>query len=462
MKRILPILLATSYALLSPLSAAKPNVIFILADDLGIGGLHCYGTDYISTPNIDKFATQSMRFTQGLAAYPTCKPSRAAIISGQYGPRTGIYRVRDSYGDEDKAKLVIPKNNTLDPKKINIAKVFKAAGYTTAMFGKWHVSYEEQTHPSTHFGYDVAYVSHGAHYNAKSFPPVDLPKGMTIEEKYTHMAMDFMDKAVKEKKPFYLYMPYFYVHAPMESTPEALKAAKERLKGVKVTKKGSKDLPTLVAMTSMLDEYVGTLLKKVDDLGIADNTIVLFTSDNGSYDANLCGGYRGRKGDTYDGGMRVPYIFRYPGKIKPATSNSERIIGVDIYPTLLGLAGVEKPKNYTLDGVDISPILTGEKDKLAPRNVFCFYPKYARYNTHKKRWSFHWRNVIYSGDDKLIEYPEYNEYELFNLNKDPKETQNLARKNPEKTQALTKKLHTWLKDVGAPKKTPNPNYKAGQ
>jgi len=452
MKRLI-LTFATGLLACSSIFAAKPNVIFILADDLGIGGLHCYGTPYISTPNIDKLATEGMRFTNGLAAYPTCKPSRAAILSGQYGPRTGVYRVQDSYGDEDKARLVIPKNGILSPKKINIAKVFKAAGYTTAMFGKWQVTNHKLLPPHPQYGYDVAYVSHGAHFNAQSEPPVDLPKGMTIEEKYTHMAMDFMEKSVKKKKPFYLFLPYFLIHAPREATPEALKAAKERLKGVKVTKKGSKDLPTVVAMTSMLDDYIGTLLKKVDDLGIADNTIVLFTSDNGSYDTNLCGGYRGRKGDTYDGGMRVPYIFRYPGKIKPGTVNKERIIGVDIYPTLISLAGLTPPdpKKHPLDGINLSQLLEGKISQLPTRSIYCFYPKYARYNANKKRWKFSWRNVIYSGNDKLIEYPEYNKYELFNLAKDPKEKKNLSKSNPEKTQALTKKLHTWLIDIKAPK-----------
>jgi len=458
MKHTILALVSTLLALGSAL-ADRPNVIFILADDLGIGGLHCYGTDYIKSPSIDSLATQSMKFTNGIAAYPTCKPSRAAILSGQYGPRTGIYRVRDSYGDENKARLIIPKNHELSPKITNIAKVFKAAGYTTGMFGKWHVSNESITHPRPHFGYDVAYTTHGAHFNAHSNPEVDLPKGMTIEEKYTYMAMDFIEKAHKANKPFYLYMPYFLVHAPFEADADKITAAKQRLKGVSLIKRGSKHLPTVVAMTEMLDSYIGKLLKKVDDLGIADNTIIVFTSDNGSYDPNLVGGFRGKKGDTYDGGMRVPYLFKWNGHIKPNSLSEERIVGVDIYPTLLGLAGLTPPKNHTLDGIDISPLLLGKTAKLPARDIFCCYPKYVRYNERKKRWAYSWRNVIYSGDDKLIQYPEYNETELFDLNTDPKETRNLAKKSPEKNKQLNTKLNAWLKAINAPKPTPNPNYK---
>jgi len=460
MNRILTILLITLYSLLSTAGAAKPNVIFILADDLGIGGLHCYGTSYMKTPNIDKLATQGMRFTEGLAAYPTCKPSRAAILSGQYGPRTGVYRVKDSYGNEDKAKLIIPDNGKLAPKKINIAKVFKKAGYATAMFGKWHVSNEKQTFPKPVFGYDVAYVSNGAHLKAKSLPPVDLPDGMTIEEKYTHMACDFIAKSVKAEKPFYLYMPYFLVHGPLEADADKIVTAKKRMEGKTFIKKGSKDLPTVVAMTEMLDDYIGVLLKKVEDLGIADNTIILFTSDNGSYDMNLVDGYRGRKGDTYDGGMRVPYIFKWNNRIKPGTTNDERIIGVDLYPTLVSLAGlsVPDPKEHPLDGVDLSPIITGSAKSLPGRQIFCFYPKYANFNQKKQQWSFSWRNVIYDGDFKLIEQPEYNTYELFNLKDDKTEDKNLAKSNPEKLKETKKKLHQWLEAINAPKLTPNPDY----
>jgi arylsulfatase A-like enzyme len=289
-----------------------------------------------------------------------------------------------------------------------------------------------------------------------------------IESLFTGMAGNFMQKAVDNNKPFFIYMPYFLVHAPFEARQDYIDHFQEKLKGVnlvgktKKQKKGkhSHSLATVLAMTKMLDDEVGRLLGKLDELGVRDNTVVLFTSDNGSYDRNLVGGYRGRKGDTYDGGMRVPYIFRWPGKIAAGSKSNERIIGVDIYPTLLSLAGIPlpKPSMYPVDGVDISPILLGKAKKLQSRNVFCCYPKYARFR--KGRWAMSWRNVVYNGSDKLIEYPEYDEYELFSLDDDPKETKDLSKSSPEKRAELTKILHRWLIDVGAPPLTPNPDYKA--
>ncbi|VGO18038.1 sulfatase [Pontiella sulfatireligans] len=437
--------------------AKQPNVLFILADDLGIGGLHCYGPEYLETPNIDRLCGEGMKFTEGLAAYPTCRPSRAALLSGQYGPRTGIYRVKNSYGNEDKARLLIPENHQLAPEKATLGKVFKAAGYTTAMYGKWHVSNDKQVPLRENFGFDESFVSAGAHYKAKSNPPVDLPDGMMIEELYSGKAAAFMEKAVKADKPFFIYMPYFLVHGPEEATDEYINHFKKKLDKLGVEGSGGKKLETILAMTKMLDDFVGILLEKVEQLGIEEETIIVFTSDNGSYDRNLVGDYRGRKGDTYDGGMRVPYIFKWPGKIKAGSVCEERIIGVDVYPTLLGLSGIGKPAGYPLDGADLTPLLTGKAKALAPRKVYCYYPKYAQFNSKKARWTYSWRNVMYDGDYKLIEYPEYDEYELFNLTEDPKEEKDLATKNPEKRDALTVKLHRWLKEVGAEKPTLNPD-----
>ncbi len=445
-----------SCLLVAVAQAKQPNVLFILADDLGIGGLHCYGTEYIETPNIDRLCREGMHFFNGMAAYPTCRPSRAAILSGQYGPRTGIYRVKDRYGDADKAKYVIPENHQLSTDKITLGTVFQQAGYATAMYGKWHVSNDKKTHPAECFGFDEAFVSAGAHYKAKSNPPVDLADGMMIEELYSQKASDFMEKSVKADKPFFIYMPYFLVHGPAEARPDYIDHFKKKLNGLEL-EKGGKDLEVTVAMTKMLDDFSGVLLDKIKALGVEKETIVVFTSDNGSYDRNLVGEYRGRKGDTYDGGMRVPYIFKWPGRIRAGSVCDERIIGVDLYPTLLSMAGIAAPTSYPLDGADLSPLLAGKTKRLSDRQVFCFYPKYAQFNKKHQRWSFSWRNVIYDGDYKLIEYPEYDEYELFNLDKDPREKKNLAMKNPEKRDAQIVKLHRWLKAINAPKLELNPN-----
>ena len=439
------------------LTAKQPNVLFILADDLGIGGLHCFGSELVETPNLDRLRADGMKFSNGLAAYPTCKPSRAAILSGQYGPRTGVYRVKDDYGQTDKARYLIPENGQLSEKKITLGTAFKNAGYATAMYGKWHVSNEKQKHPKAHYGFDEAYVSSGAHYHATSIPPVDLPEDTMIEKLYSQLAATFMEKSVQQEKPFFIYMPYFLVHGPSEARPDYIAHFKEKLRGHDL-EQGGKALEVTLSMTLMLDDFVGILLEQLTALRIADDTVVVFTSDNGSYDRNLVGGYRGSKGDTYDGGLRVPYIFRWPGQIKPGSESKERVIGVDLYPTLLGLANIEVPSDYPLDGANLSSLLLGKQTVLPSRSVYCFYPKYVRYNHKTKRWAHSWRNVIYNGNYRLIEYPEYGETELFDLANDPREETNLAKTSPEKHRALSLQLHRWLGEINAPKLEPNPNH----
>jgi len=439
-------------------SPDQPNVIFILADDLGYAGLHCFGNEWLETPNIDKLCAEGMKFTNGLAAYPTCQPSRMALISGQYGPRTGGYRVSEKHkGFENLIKYIVPEKKSLALDKITIAECFKKAGYSTAMYGKWHVGNHSDGHPTKH-GFDEAIAATG-HYKAKSSePPIKLPKGVSAEELFTDKAVAFMSKAHKEEKPFFLYMPYYLVHKPLESKPEYIKHFKEKMKDIKLRDKHVDETPIVAAMTKLLDDCVGELMAKVQKLGLKKDTIILFTSDNGSYNVDFTGEHRGKKGDTYEGGLKVPYIFTWPGKIKAGSVCDERIIGVDVYPTLLDLAGIPRPEKYPLDGENLAPLLLGQKTKLPERRVFCFYPKYAQFKEKDKRWQFSWRNVMYENDLKLIEYPEYDEYELFNLKNDKEEKKNIADKNPEQTKTLTKKLHKWLKDINAPKLTPNPDY----
>ena len=463
-KKLLTMTLTTTAIALNAYQSSaeekKPNVIFILADDLGINGLHCYGNDWLETPNIDKLYSEGMHFTDGIAAYPTCQPSRMALLSGQYGPRTGGYRVSEKHkGFEKFIKYIVPEKSYLALDKITIAECFKSAGYTTAMWGKWHVGNETTTHPSKQ-GFDEGVSSTGHYTLQHPAPPVKLPKGMCAEEYFTDLAVDFMKKAHDSNKSFFVYMPYYFVHKPLEAKKEYIEYFKKKLKdiGFKSKDKHPDETPVIAAMTKQLDACIGKLVDSVKDMGIQDNTIILFTSDNGSYNYDFTGKTRGRKGDTYEGGMKVPYIFVWPGKIKAGSVCDDRIIGVDVYPTLLGLAGIPRPADYPLDGEDLTPVLLSKETKLPERRVYCFYPKYAQYKPKDKHWQFSWRNVIYENNLKLIEYPEYDEYELFNLADDPEEKKNLADKNPEQTQTLIQKLHKWLKDINAPKLELNPDY----
>ena len=442
----------------SSFAASQPNVILILADDLGAGGLHCYGNALLETPNIDQMAKDGMKFTQGLSAYPTCKPSRAAIISGQYGPRTGVYRVSNKHiGSEDKIKYKVPVNGNLPLESTSLAEAFKSAGYKTALFGKWHASNDGDGHPSNH-GFDLAYSSTGHITKIKTVPPIDIPKGTSAAEFFTAQATQFIETSHNENKPFFLYLPYYLVHKPLEAKAEYIKHFEQKYADQKLLGKHPDEAHMLAAMTKVLDDCVGTLNSKLDQLGISENTIIVFTSDNGSYDENFTGDFRGSKGMVNEGGMRVPYIFKWPKNIAANSVSNERIIGVDLYPSLLNLAGVTLPENHILDGADFSALLLGDKSSFKAQDKFCFYPKYAKISKKSKRWIDSWRNVIYSGDLKLIEYPEYNEYELFDVAKDQREENNLTKSQPEKTEELKKKLHQWLDKTKSPKLELNPDF----
>lgn len=438
---------------------ARPNIVFILADDLGYGGLHCYGTEWLETPNIDRLSCEGMKFMNGYASHPTCQPSRIAILSGQAAPRTGGYRVKDHHkGQENLIKYKVPELTGLALDKITLAECFKEAGYTTAMYGKWHAgNYKKELHPRFH-GFDEAHECN-SHYDVKrSDPPVELPEGMDFSEYYTGEAIKFMEKAKADKQPFFLYMPYFLVHAPFETRPDYIAHFEKKLEGIIFMDRNADRIPIVAAMTKHLDDCVGRLLAALAAMGLEENTIVVFTSDNGSYCQDLVGDCRGTKGDVYEGGLRVPYMFRWPGKIEAGTVNLERITHIDLYPTFLELTGVDRPENYPLDGESLAGILTGKSEALPERSIVCYYPKYAQFNEKTKTWKYPWRNVIFDGDFKLRENVEYGTYELFNLKDDPLEAKNLASSQPEKLQYLQRKLRDWEKSVGATPLQQNPDY----
>jgi arylsulfatase A-like enzyme len=439
--------------------ADKPNILLILADDLGKGGLHCYGTEYLETPHIDSLAANGMKFTNGLAPYPTCKPSRAAILSGQYGPRTEVFRVSSKHkGFEELIRYNVPESKTLPMDGPNMAKSLKAAGYATAMFGKWHVDNEGSGHPVNH-GFDEAISSTG-HYSAKFTPEITVPEGSFAADLLTGKGIDFIKKSHAEGKPFFLFMPYYLVHKPLEARKDYIELFEKKISAEiinNVPKGKGKELPVIAAMTKMLDDCVGRLSASLKELGIEENTLVIFTSDNGAYTDALTGGLRGQKGFTYEGGLQVPYIFSWPGQIPAASSFEERVTGVDLFPTMLEVSGAHKP-DAPLDGLSLASVLRGKSASLGERPVFCCYPKYARFNKKTKTWGDSWRNVIHLGDYKLIQYPEYDSFELFNLKDDPKEEKDLSASMPEKRQELNKKLQQWLKDVGAPELIENSGY----
>ena len=455
--RLLPLLCALVSSFLC--AQERPNIVFILADDLGYGGLNCYGTDWLETPHIDQLARDGMRFTNGYASHPTCQPSRIAILSGQYAPRTGGYRVKDHHkGQEALIRYNVPTLTGLALEKTTFADAFKAAGYTTAMYGKWHAdNYKKELHPSGQ-GFDVAIVAND-HYGKKpSVPEVDLPEGMDYAELFTTMAIDFMAEAKANEQPFFLYMPYYLLHAPFETRQDYIDHFETKLADRTFIDRRPERIPVVAAMTKHLDDQVGRLIAALRAMGLEDNTLVVFTSDNGSYCQDLVGNYRGQKGDVYEGGLRVPYLFKWPVKIPAGSVSDERITHIDLFPSFLDMAQLPAPEDHPLDGVVLTPLLTGERDQLEPRSIICYYPKYAGYNEKSQTWRVPWRNVLYDGDYKLREVVEYGTYELYHLSQDPFETNDLAPSHPEKVQQLKRKLRTWEQQVGAPKLTLNPDY----
>jgi arylsulfatase A-like enzyme len=431
--------------------ARQPNIVFILADDLGYTDVACYGSKYYETPNIDRLAADGMRFTDGYTCGPNCQPTRAALLSGQYGPRTGVYTVGNINRFAWQSRPLRPVNNVtaLPLDKVTIANTLKRAGYATGMFGKWHLG-KDAAHLPDQRGFDEAIESSGVHFNFKTTPPTDYPKGQYLADFLTDRAVDFIERHKGE--PFFLYLPHFGVHAPHEAKQELIDEFKDKPPA------GGHKSPVYAAMIKSVDESVGRILATLDKLGLADNTLVIFSSDNGGV-----GGYRraglvkegitdnaplrGGKGMLYEGGVRVPYIFRWKGKIAPGETNSTPIISVDLYPTLAEVAGATLPADYPIDGASYLRLLTGETKSLDRDAVFWHFPGYL--GAGRGLWRTTPVGTVRSGDWKLIEFFEDGRRELYNLKDDIGEQHNVASRHPDKAQELHGKMVAWRKDVGA-------------
>lgn len=440
-------------------SSLRPNIVFILADDLGYSDVACYGSKYYETPNIDRLAAQGMRFTNGYACGPNCQPTRAALMSGQYGPRTGIYTVGSINRFDWQTRPLRPVDNVtaLPLDKITIADSLKKAGYVTGMFGKWHLGTDPKHHPSRR-GFDEAIESSGKHFNFKTNPPTEYPKGQYLADFLTDHAVDFIERHRNE--PFFLYLPHYAVHAPHEAKPELIERFRDK------QPVGGQHSPVYAAMIASVDESVGRVVSTLDKLGLSQKTLVIFSSDNGGV-----GGYehaglnkkgitdnaplKGGKGMLYEGGIRVPYIFRWTGAIAAGKVNDTPINSVDLYPTLLELTRAERPKEYPLDGVSYASLLRGDKQTLDRDAIYWHFPGYLGAGPGK--WRTTPAGAIRSGDWKLIEFFENGKQELYDLKDDIGEEHNLAKQNTEKTKQLHDKLVAWRGEIGAKMPAPNSN-----
>ncbi len=455
---MLPLLFALSIFTTSALPD-KPNIVYIMADDLGYTDPACFGSKYYETPNIDILASQGMRFLNGYSCGPNCQPTRAALMSGQYGPRTGIYTVGNIDRFDWQSRPLKPVENVVDLplKKITLADSLKSNGYKTALFGKWHLGQQGEHHPSKR-GFDEAIVSMGKHYDFVTMPKVAYPQGTYLADFLTNKAVNFINQ--NKEKPFFLCVHHFGVHSPYEAKKELIERFQKK-QGV-----GGHNNPTYAAMLFSVDESVGRILKTLDDLNLSKNTLVIFTSDNGGVGGYVREGIRqggdktdntplrGGKGMLYEGGIRVPYIFRMPGTINAGTTSNTPICSVDLYPTLHEFSKSDLPKNYKLDGESYFSQLQGDTSKSLKRSdIFWHFPGYlgAGENTYRTKPV----SVIRSGNYKLLEFLEDGKIELYNLVEDVGEKNNLASQMPDLKKELYDKLTNWRNDIKAPMPSKN-------
>ena len=430
-------------------NTAKPNFLFILADDLGWSQVGCYGSDFYETPNIDRLARQGMRFTDAYAACPVCSPTRASIMTGRYPARLHLtdFIAGGSFPYE---KYLQPEwQKYLPLEEITIAEVLKTEGYATACFGKWHLSIDKKPPKSLPYnpdkqGFDEYFVTYKP--SSKTDPESDAHNVEAITQK----SLDFMDR--HKHKPFFLYVSHNTIHAPIMSKSKLIEKYKN--------KPGSglpQNNPILGAMIEELDNSTGRLLKKLDELKISEKTIVVFFGDNGGLESDAKQTpLRSGKANLYEGGIREPLIIRWPGTVDPGSTCNEPVISIDFFPTFLEIADLKNEAARPIDGVSLVPLLR-QTGKLNRRAIYWHYPHY-----HSS--SIGPCGAVRAGDYKLIEWYDQsicgpgNEFELYNLKEDMGEQNNLVKKMPERVENLKKMLSNWRNEVKAQMLRPNPDY----
>jgi arylsulfatase A-like enzyme len=424
--------LAPAFAWAGDEKPSRPNIVFILADDLGINDLGCYGRKDQQSPNIDKLATQGMRFTCAYAQ-PVCSPSRAAILTGKDPARLHITTFLPGRGDAPSQKLLHPKiamQLPLEEKSLN--QRLKEIGYISACIGKWHLG-GQGFGPKEH-GFDFV---HAGQANTK---PSDSEGGKG-EYDLTTQALKFLEQ--NRDKPFFLYLAHNNPHVPLAAKPALVAKYKDSFN------------PVYAAMIETLDDSVGQVLKKLDELKLADNTIVVFTSDNGGLHvlegpntpATHNTPYRAGKGFLYEGGLRVPLIVRWPGKVAAGKVEDTPMINGDWVPTFLEICGLKIPEG--LGGESIVKLLRGEE---MPERVFCWH--FPHYTNQGGRPG----GAIRVYNTKLIENYEDGRLEFYYLKDDVGETKDFSKQEPGRTEETKNLLIAWRQRTGAQMNTPNPNF----
>ncbi len=456
-------------------AASKPNILFILVDDLGIKDVGVEGSQFYETPNIDSFARSGMRFTQGYAACSVCSPSRASILLGQYPTRHGITdylgaKTGKEFASQRKTKLLVPDYvKNLPAEQTTLAAALKNAGYKTFFAGKWHLgskgAWPEDRGFDVNIGGWEAGGPEGGYYAPWINPNLPSgPRGQSLTQRLADETISFIEK--NTNGPFLAYLAFYAVHGPIETTKPLWEkyrakastkpAPKERFKIDRTLPvRLVQDNPIYAGLIDEMDNAVGRVLKRIDELGLTTNTIIVFTSDNGgvvsgdSFSSSQLP-YRGGKGRQWEGGIRVPIYIRAPGVTLPESICDTPVIGIDFFPTLLELAGVNSPPKHTIDGISLVPLLKG--GSVPPRPLFWHYPHYGNQGGEPS-------SIIRSGDWKLIHYWEDGRNELYNLAADIGEQHDLAVIETKRTSDLWSQLQAWLKSTDAKFPAPNPDYK---
>ncbi|WP_439183157.1 sulfatase [Carboxylicivirga taeanensis] len=463
-----------------PEKISKPNILFIVVDDLGYSDLSCMGSEYYETPNIDKIAANGVNFTNGYAACAVCSPSRASLLTGKFTARHGITEyIGAPYGEdwrsmERHTRLLPPAYKPfLNHDDVTWPEALKESGYHTFFAGKWHLGGEKDNSLPTHHGFDInkGGFHQGGPYTGGYFSPFNNPyltdypdeKGMSLSMKLANETKAFIEQ--HKDSNFLAYLSFYAVHGPIQTTKEKWTKYRNKADSIGIAPKGfemerilpyrkHQDNPVYAGLVEQVDEAIGSVMQTLEDLGVAQNTMIVFTSDNGgvvsgdNYSTNSLH-LRGGKGYQWEGGIRVPYFIYVPWLDENGVTNSTPVTGADLYPTILELAGLPPKPEEHQDGVSLVPLLQG--DTISSRPLYWHYPHYGNQGGEPHA-------IIREGDYKLIHYWEDGRDELYNLTEDIGETKDLSAQEQLLTTQMRNKLLNWLQSVNARYATPDSLY----
>ncbi len=441
-----------------------PNIVLVLADDLGWMDVGYNGQEFYETPHIDQLASEGMIFDRFYPSAANCAPSRASIVTGMYSPRHHVYLPQGyARGNVDKHRLKVPTNgedssyfyfqvnvNHVDPGFMSLAELLKQRGYITARLGKWHIGDDNQGFDSLSSSGYFGHISNVGGEEKRYY------NDTAVARRLTDAAVTFIEK--HQDQPFFVYLSHWEVHTPMSARNDRIAYYEEKLKQYD----SGEYVPVYAAEVEQVDRSVGRVMQKLKELDIDQNTLFIFTSDNGGlprYTDNSP--LRAGKGTYYEGGIRVPMCVRWPQAVPAGSRTDQQAMGIDFLPTFAELSGAPLPSDQPVDGISLAPVLNGQKAKI-DRDQYFHFPLYLEgsgekervlpvYGTENNFWRAVPSTTLIRGDWKMIYYYEYETYELFHLKNDMSETSNVAEENPVVVQELLKAIQDWTDEVDAPK-----------